>query len=70
MNSQPESPLQFAKFRRRRLSLRQHLLHNIEDLVGVGHIALIQGEVIFQERFAEALHPHKLSILFRGIGHG
>jgi hypothetical protein len=55
-----EPPLQFGKLGSGGLVFLQHLLQDSEHFVGIGHIPLIEGEMVFQQRLAETRHSDKL----------
>lgn len=53
--------LLFGRRRRSRL---------VRQLVGVGDVPLVEGEVILQEGIAEALHSEEVGVIFCGKRHG
>jgi len=48
---------ELGKLRSARLALFEHRGQRVQDLVGVGHIALIKGEMILEQSLAETRMP-------------
>ena len=62
-------PLQLGVFGGGELPVLRHLAEGIEELVRVGDVALIEGEVVPQQRLAEALHPNEAAVVLGLVGH-
>jgi hypothetical protein len=64
-----EAALELGVFGGRRLAVLGHEAQDVEDLVRVGHVALIEREMVLQERFAEAGQADELGVILGGIVH-
>src|SRR5512143_2224878 len=54
----PEPPLKLRVLRCAGFAILQHLCEAVSDLVGVGHVSLVEREMILEQGVAESLHPY------------
>jgi hypothetical protein len=54
----------------RDLAVLEQYREGVEKLVGVGHVALVEGEVVLEQGLREPCHAEELRVIFGRVRHG